>query len=282
MNCYTEICKEIDGCFHQVRPLQVLVGRPQYKHLAEKLETDVDWSWVLEAHQRILPLYKLFLLCKIVAEDPVNDRLQLSPTPLIDTLWREHILHVGKYVDMHRVLGLDEKFIDYTTENVGDSNGDKRERIQTLKEYIMFLCPSLVTNATLTSPTPSPSDTPSATSSNKRTRDELGDIRDRSIVPRTTPTRESIDPVPPGSASSNEDRITIGVKQQSGDVIYFKLKRDTLLQRIFDAYAERVGVCKDSLSFFFDGNRIFGHLTARVLELEDDDIIDVHLVQVGC
>ncbi len=257
---YVDLCKEIDGCLYQQIQLDTLVCRPQYKLLATKLVKDVDWKWVPEAHKTILSTYQLFILCKIVAEDftadSVTHRLQLSPTPAIDSLWHEHILRVGKYVEMHRVLGLGEKVLDHTPESSTDSDADKEVRVQAMKEYIAFLCPSL-TAATVSL---------ISASTNKRQR-----------------TSDAVDSRPASLAAAIPDEtVTFVLSDQAGEKMHFKVKKDTKLQKVFDAYAVRLGVSSCSLTFRFVGERISGDVSPRMLEMEDDDMVEVIMIQTGC
>ena len=61
----------------------------------------------------------------------------------------------------------------------------------------------------------------------------------------------------------------------------FKVKKDTKMQKIFEAYGKRRGVHTESLRFMLDGERIEADATPKMLELEDNDQIDVVLRQEG-
>ena len=65
--------------------------------------------------------------------------------------------------------------------------------------------------------------------------------------------------------------LVISVAGPQGDEVYFKVKPTTLLQKIFDAYANRKGVAGDSLRFLFKGSRVDGEQTCADIGLEDDD-----------
>lgn len=75
--------------------------------------------------------------------------------------------------------------------------------------------------------------------------------------------------------------ITIKVRDQAGDVMFFKVKKSTEMKKIFDAYAQRLGVAPKNLKFMLDGERIKETDTPKMLELQDEDQIDVLLEQVG-
>jgi small ubiquitin-related modifier len=79
----------------------------------------------------------------------------------------------------------------------------------------------------------------------------------------------------------SEGTITLRVKDQSGDEMLFKVKKTTEMSKVFDAYANRLGVTALQLKFMVDGSRINPTDTPKMLELEENDQIDVFLEQVG-
>ena len=68
---------------------------------------------------------------------------------------------------------------------------------------------------------------------------------------------------------------------QTGEETFFKIKKTTKLQKVFDNYASRKGVQPSSLRFLLDGERIDADATPKMLELEDEDQIDCMLAQTG-
>eukprot|EP00939_MAST-03C_sp_MAST-3C-sp1_P000844 g844.t1 len=86
-----------------------------------------------------------------------------------------------------------------------------------------------------------------------------------------------------GDAPKTEksEPITLRVKDQGGEEIFFKVKNTTKMEKVFKHYANRKGVSADNLRFLLDGKRISGSTTPKELELEDQDQIDVVLEQVG-
>ena len=61
-----------------------------------------------------------------------------------------------------------------------------------------------------------------------------------------------------------------------------RLKRKSARARTrAQAFAQKQGLERDKLRFLFDGSRINEDDTALSLELEDDDMIDAFLHQVG-
>jgi hypothetical protein len=84
-----------------------------------------------------------------------------------------------------------------------------------------------------------------------------------------------------GEAPKADAPITIKVRDQAGEEMFFKVKRSTELRKIFDAYAQRLGVNASNLKFTLDGERLKETDTPKMLELSDNDQIDVFLQQVG-
>lgn len=68
---------------------------------------------------------------------------------------------------------------------------------------------------------------------------------------------------------------------QTGEETFFKIKRTTKMQKVFETYAQRKGVQSASLRFLLDGERIEPDSTPKMLELDDQDQIDCMLEQSG-
>eukprot|EP00429_Kryptoperidinium_foliaceum_P086549 CAMPEP_0176185880 /NCGR_PEP_ID=MMETSP0121_2-20121125/1582_1 /TAXON_ID=160619 /ORGANISM="Kryptoperidinium foliaceum, Strain CCMP 1326" /LENGTH=89 /DNA_ID=CAMNT_0017524347 /DNA_START=38 /DNA_END=307 /DNA_ORIENTATION=- len=80
---------------------------------------------------------------------------------------------------------------------------------------------------------------------------------------------------------ANPDQLTIRVRDQTGEETFFKIKRTTKMQKVFETYAQRKGVQSASLRFLLDGERIEPDSTPKMLELDDQDQIDCMLEQSG-
>eukprot|EP00938_MAST-03A_sp_MAST-3A-sp1_P000769 g769.t1 len=76
-------------------------------------------------------------------------------------------------------------------------------------------------------------------------------------------------------------QITIRVKNQSSQEVFFKVKMDIAMGKVFKAYAKKTGVQVNELRFLLDGERVKADATPKSLELEDQDQIDVVLEQTG-
>ena len=69
--------------------------------------------------------------------------------------------------------------------------------------------------------------------------------------------------------------------RQAGEETFFKIKKTTKMNKVFETYASRKGVQASSLRFLLDGENIKGESTPKMLELEDQDQIDCMLEQTG-
>jgi len=75
--------------------------------------------------------------------------------------------------------------------------------------------------------------------------------------------------------------INLKVASQDGNEIFFKIKRDTPLKRLLDAYCERQGVDHTNIRFLYDGERVADESTPNQMGMEDQDVIDAVLEQTG-
>ena len=83
---------------------------------------------------------------------------------------------------------------------------------------------------------------------------------------------------------NNEGVVTaIGNGCYFGDVgVFFKVKRTTKMEKVFNTYAMRKGVNQGVFKFYLDGTRINADETPQTLDLEDQDQIICYLEQSGC
>ena len=77
------------------------------------------------------------------------------------------------------------------------------------------------------------------------------------------------------------EHITLKVKSQDGNELFFKIKRATQLKKLMEAYCSRNGVNPTTVRFLFDGQRIQETNTPNDLHLEDNDQIDAMVEQTG-
>ncbi|KAI7731019.1 hypothetical protein M8C21_017413 [Ambrosia artemisiifolia] len=84
----------------------------------------------------------------------------------------------------------------------------------------------------------------------------------------------------PGTADQGA-HINLKVKNQDNVELFFKIKRNTQLKKLMNAYCDRMSVELNSIVFLFDGRRIRGDQTPDELEIEEGDEIDAMLPQTG-
>mmetsp|Transcript_9556 Transcript_9556/g.12983 ORF Transcript_9556/g.12983 Transcript_9556/m.12983 type:complete len:104 (+) Transcript_9556:149-460(+) len=77
------------------------------------------------------------------------------------------------------------------------------------------------------------------------------------------------------------DTINLKVKDQDGHEVQFKVKPSTKFEKIFSAFCERRSIAKDGIRFLFDGVRLNGTQTPGEMNMEDNDIIDALVTQLG-
>ena len=91
-------------------------------------------------------------------------------------------------------------------------------------------------------------------------------------------------------ASSHEERsspsdggpvLTIRIRDQTGEETYFKVKPQTRMDKVFNAFATKKDFNCNSLIFVIDGERMQDWDTPQSLGLEDGDQIDAMLEQRG-
>ncbi|KAI3787132.1 hypothetical protein L1987_41365 [Smallanthus sonchifolius] len=75
--------------------------------------------------------------------------------------------------------------------------------------------------------------------------------------------------------------INLKVKGQDGNEVFFRIKRNTQLKKLMNAYCDRQSVEMNSIAFLFDGRRLRAEQTPIELEMEEGDEIDAMLHQTG-
>jgi len=81
--------------------------------------------------------------------------------------------------------------------------------------------------------------------------------------------------------SKDQATIQLRVVNQDGTEVVFKIKRQTPLKKLIEAYCSRQGLDMNSIRFLYDGNRIQAEQTPKELNMDDNDIIDAVLSQTG-
>ena len=81
----------------------------------------------------------------------------------------------------------------------------------------------------------------------------------------------------PSKEAGGENSLNIRIRDQTGEETFFKVKKTTKLDKVFNAYSQRKGVNATSLRFLFDGQRVRGDQTPGGIGMEDGDRLDVML-----
>ena len=75
--------------------------------------------------------------------------------------------------------------------------------------------------------------------------------------------------------------LTIRIKDGNGEETQFKIRPTVYMAQVFLAYSQRRWVSRATLRFLLDGERIDDFQTPYILQLEENDMIDAVLEQVG-
>merc|ERR1712088_893535 len=82
-------------------------------------------------------------------------------------------------------------------------------------------------------------------------------------------------------ADGGSEHVNLKVCGQDGSVVQFKIKRNTQLRKLMNAYCDRQGLDVNQIRFRFDGTPINDTDSPSSLDMEDDDTIDVFTQQTG-
>jgi hypothetical protein len=88
----------------------------------------------------------------------------------------------------------------------------------------------------------------------------------------------------PEPKPEDDDRpklLSVKVKDQQENELFFKIKATTKLGKVFDSYCQRQEVDRRSVRFLLEGIRIQDDETPEMLEIEDGDMIQCVLEQTG-
>ena len=106
-------------------------------------------------------------------------------------------------------------------------------------------------------------------------------LQDTRGVVAPPPTAQLTTVAPECKKEEEQTHITLQAVSQNGDSLQFKVRMNTPLQKVINAYCGRMNVEADSVRFLYDGDRIEGEKTPEMMHMEDGDILDVVLQQTG-
>ena len=81
--------------------------------------------------------------------------------------------------------------------------------------------------------------------------------------------------------SSDNDPITIRTLSQDGTELHFKMRPNSPLEKLILAYCQRQSIAKSMVRFMYNGIHVQETDTAKSLEMESGDSIDVMIEQTG-
>ena len=220
--------------------------------LASRLQRKLGIS-AAEARKRV-KAYKQFLALKAASLD--IDATKLSPPPLIDRVWHEHVLDTKHYAPA--CLAAFGHPIHH------DPNGDADVGLRARRREATLVALEKV----------------------------YGDDYDEEIwaFPAEAPPKRKRAVVKrEGTPASRTRRRTttpsslnIRIRDITGEETFFKVKTTTKLDKVFNAFATRKGVAASDLRFLLDGARVSGIQTVADIGMKDDDQIDCMCRLSGC
>lgn len=81
---------------------------------------------------------------------------------------------------------------------------------------------------------------------------------------------------PPAAPEALNIKVT-----DNNNEVFFKIKRNTKLEKLMLAFCERQAKALNSVRFLFEGQRVQPTDTPETLEMADGDTLEVHQEQVG-
>jgi len=219
--------------------------------LASRLQRKLGIS-AAEARKRV-KAYKQFLALKAATLD--IDATKLSPPPLIDSVWHEHVLDTKRYAPAC--------LLAFGHPIHHDPNGDADVGQRALRREATLVALEKV----------------------------YGDDYDEELwafpaeaPPRRRRRREAEDT--PASRTrrrtTTPSSLNIRIRDITGEETFFKVKTTTKLDKVFNAFATRKGVAASDLRFLLDGARVSGIQTVADIGMKDDDQIDCMCRLSGC
>ncbi|SPO04214.1 related to ubiquitin-like protein modifier [Cephalotrichum gorgonifer] len=83
-----------------------------------------------------------------------------------------------------------------------------------------------------------------------------------------------------GETPAPAEHLNIKVTDNNNEV-FFKIKRNTRLEKLMRAFCDRQGKKMESVRFLFEGARVQTEDTPDTLEMQDGDTLEVHQEQIG-
>jgi len=193
-----------------------------------------------------LAAYKQFMVLKGVSKD--FDATKFSPPPLVDEIWHEHILDTRGYSAF--CLAAFNQVVHH------NPNGDLEFNRNPRRAFTLY-----------------------------KLKECFEDEYDKSIwtyPPDRPPKRKRVVVKDEPRPSTPRGSLNIRVRDASGREACFKVMPTTPLERVFNAWSTRMGVCAASMRFLWDGSRVRCDQTPADIGMEDGDQLDCMREQEGC
>lgn len=230
-------------------PVHSAAGARLAVRCARKLGLDEGCDDSLGELGDALAAYKQFMVLKAVSKD--FDARKLSPPPLVDEIWHEHILDTRGYRAFCDAAF--KQFVDHDPDGVLDCGARRVRRAATF--HYLKLCFKDEYNM------------------------EIWNYPlENSCKRKYAAVKDEPEPQP---STSSGNSLNIRICDQTGEVTFYKVKYTTKFDKIFNKYATCKGVCVMSLRFLFDGSRVRGDQTPADIDMEDGDQLDCMLEQQG-
>lgn len=82
-------------------------------------------------------------------------------------------------------------------------------------------------------------------------------------------------------ASDESQYVTVKVRSPDGEQVLYRIKKKTRLQKLMNSFCQRTGQNEQSIRFLFEGERLRPEMTAEDAGLQEGDLIDAMISQVG-
>ena len=81
--------------------------------------------------------------------------------------------------------------------------------------------------------------------------------------------------------SADKQSITVKLKKQDGNEVFFKVKKSTKFSKIFSTFAQREGVPVNTFKFTYDGEKLNPDSSPEAEGMEEGEQVDVEVRMGG-
>lgn len=194
-----------------------------------------SYNWSLEQTKGILKAYRQFLTLKKDLGD--LDATILSPSHLVEQMWRQHILDNGNYChDMVLLCG--GQVMLHNPDEALDQDTKKSRDSRTQTELIK----------------------------------KFGSEVDQEVWGFPSVSANNTDE---SDQEYSNDELKIFIRDPSNCQIPFTVSRKTSMCKVMKMYANHRGINRSDIQFYYHGKSVLGFDTPRRLDLEHNDTIDM-------